>query len=238
MSDVARMVTVPLPGRVVVVVLVVVVVVVPPGMLAGSAGSLPASSSSRSRKPSSSRSMPMRVAGARRHAGVGELLARRWPPARAAAASVSSGLAGAVALERRRWRAAPSRAARRRRVPFTTRSHSPASARAISRSMRGPTRARRCVASSVICWPTIGARLVSNASMNCSRSARSVVADVLNTVRARWKRKTVSMLPSCRKPKPRTCGPWCAVVAGADERDRRHAEHADLLVHVAQVRRS
>src|SRR5262249_30500457 len=40
---------------------VLVVVVPPPGMLAGSAGSLPASISSRSRKPSSSRSMPMRV---------------------------------------------------------------------------------------------------------------------------------------------------------------------------------
>ena len=47
---------------VVLVVVVVVVVVVPPlGVLDGSAGSLPASSSSRSRKPSSSRSMPMRV---------------------------------------------------------------------------------------------------------------------------------------------------------------------------------
>src|SRR5262249_47034866 len=52
-------------GVVVVVVapgLVVLVVVVPPaGTLAGSAGSLPASSSSRSKKPSSSRSMPMRM---------------------------------------------------------------------------------------------------------------------------------------------------------------------------------
>jgi hypothetical protein len=47
---------------VVVLVVTVVVVVVPdPGTLAGSAGSEPASSSVRSKKPSSSRSTPMRV---------------------------------------------------------------------------------------------------------------------------------------------------------------------------------
>src|SRR5262245_6450995 len=51
-------------GIVVVVVVlpgVVVVVVLPPGTLPGSAGSLPASISVRSRKPSSSRSTPARV---------------------------------------------------------------------------------------------------------------------------------------------------------------------------------
>ena len=48
-------------GVVVLVVTVVVVVVTGPGTLAGSAGSEPASSSVRSKKPSSSRSIPMRV---------------------------------------------------------------------------------------------------------------------------------------------------------------------------------
>src|SRR5262245_40523904 len=62
-------VTPPPPGIVVDVVLVLVVpglvvdvvVVPPPGVLAGSAGSLPASTSSVSKKPSSSRSMPTRT---------------------------------------------------------------------------------------------------------------------------------------------------------------------------------
>src|SRR5262245_45070437 len=44
-----------------VVVMVLVVVVPPGGVLDGSAGSLPASISSRSKKPSSSRSMPTRT---------------------------------------------------------------------------------------------------------------------------------------------------------------------------------
>src|SRR5262245_30662578 len=52
------------PGSVLVLVVLDVevdVVVGPPGTLSGSAGSLPASSSSRSRAPSSSRSTPTRV---------------------------------------------------------------------------------------------------------------------------------------------------------------------------------
>ena len=57
----------------------------------------------------------------------------------------------------------------------------------------------------------------------------------LKTV-ALWKRKSVSTLPSCRKPKPRTWSPMEAVVAAVEERHRRHAEHADLLVHVPEVR--
>ena len=47
--------------EVVVLLVVDVVLVVPPGVLDGSAGSLPPSISSRSRKPSSSRSMPTRT---------------------------------------------------------------------------------------------------------------------------------------------------------------------------------
>src|SRR5205809_5386493 len=77
--------------------------------------------------------------------------------------------------------------------------------------MRGPTVAA-LVLVRVICWPTIGARLLSKASTNCSTWRRVVsppfgLNPVLNTV-ALWKRKSVSTLPSCRKPKPRTCGPW------------------------------
>ena len=48
-------------GGDVLVVAVVLVVVVGPGTLAGSAGSEPASSSVRSKNPSSSRSIPIRV---------------------------------------------------------------------------------------------------------------------------------------------------------------------------------
>ena len=49
-------------------------------------------------------------------------------------------------------------------VPFATRSHSPAAARARRRSTRG--RPSRVVRVAVICWPTIGARLLSKASKN------------------------------------------------------------------------
>ena len=54
--------------------------------------------------------------------------------------------------------------------------------------------------------------------------------DRLNT-RALRKRKSVSTLPSWRKPKPRIWSPM-GVVAGPDDRHRRHPEHADLLVQV------
>src|SRR5262249_5318138 len=58
---VAGTVVVVVAGTVVVVVAGTVVVVVVPGTLAGSAGFEPASSSVRSGKPSSSRSMPSRL---------------------------------------------------------------------------------------------------------------------------------------------------------------------------------
>ena len=45
------------------------------------------------------------------------------------------------------------------------------------------------------CWPTIGAKVVSNAMMNASTSRRSWSLAKLKTV-ARKKRKTVSVLPS------------------------------------------
>ena len=79
-------------------------------------------------------------ARARRHAGVGQLLARRVAASARSAASVSGGSA-----PRSLWKVPPptyaaSRAARRRRVPFTTRSHSPASARAIEQVDARPDR--------------------------------------------------------------------------------------------------
>ena len=130
----------------------------PFGRSSGSAGSVPASSSSPSRKPSPSRSMPMRIAGARRHAGVGELLpgrvgerAQRELGDRRRRASVG------LRTGRRRRRGSPRSSPAE--VPFATRSHSPASARAISSVDARIGRRAPLVLVSVICWPTIGARL-------------------------------------------------------------------------------
>ena len=123
-------------------------------------------------------------------------------------------------------------------------------ARAISSVMRGLTTAE-FVLVSVTCWPTIGARSVSNASANCSMSRRTPLpwsplreADGAETERVRLveydgrlkKRKIVSVLPSCRKPKPRTWSPWCGWFNALLNGSSGHPEHADLLIHVAQMR--
>ena len=141
-SDVVRMVTVPLPGS-----------VVGrscsswssswcrPGCCAGSAGSLPGVELVAVEEAVLVAVDADARAVARRHAGVGQLL----PGGRRERAHLG------VGEQRPRWRgrsgtgrtpAAPRRAARRAMVPFTTTSHSPAAARAIRRSMRGPTVAR------------------------------------------------------------------------------------------------
>jgi hypothetical protein len=70
------------------------------------------------------------------------------------------------------------------RLPFTTRSHSFANARLIMSVMRSPT-VDGLLLVSVICWPTIGARSVSNAIMNCSIWSASV--SVRSKRFARWK---------------------------------------------------
>ncbi len=82
--------------------------------------------------------------------------------------------------------------------------------------MRAPT-AAGLAAVSVICWPTMGARLVGNARMNASSCRRwrspsgpsgmPLLSGPLKTSEKLipWtKRNSVSMLPSWRKPKPRT----------------------------------
>jgi hypothetical protein len=88
-------------------------------------------------------------------------------------------------------------------MPWTTTSQAgtAAPARARSRSIRGPATAA-FVGVSVTCRPMIGARFESNAKTNVSTS-RACRDDRLNTVVLK-KRSIVSMLPSCRKPKPRT----------------------------------
>ena len=65
------------------------------------------------------------------------------------------------------------------------------------------------------CWPTIGASPVSKAIRKASTCRRLVsgLLPKLKTLACR-KSKTVSMLPSCRKPKPRTWSPR-KPVAGA-----------------------
>ena len=70
--------------------------------------------------------------------------------------------------------------------------------------MRVPTDAG-LVPVSVIDCPTIGARFESNASTNAS-SCRCSVSFSEKTPEP-WKRKSVSTLPSWRKPKPRTWSP-------------------------------
>ena len=103
--------------------------------------------------------------------------------------------------------------------------------------------AKFAVLVSVTCWPTIGAKSESKARRNCSTCRRvgSPVgeappkAEPLKTVAFR-KRKSVSVLPSCRKPKPRIWGPWNACVQRVVKGHVGHAEHPDLLIGVAQVR--
>ena len=114
-----------------------------------------------------------------------------------------------------------------------------------SRSMRGADvgAARRV---SVTCCPTTGARLLSNASMNCSTSRRCWLLWKPTPVRrsGRCGRRSRSgsgrACRRCRRAGSRSRGsgrPGTAVLSGVIARRRRgHAEHADLLVEVAQVR--
>ena len=161
----------------------------------------------------------------------------------------------------RATRRSPSRARRRR---TRRRRRAPRGGRGACR------RPRRCSCRSVTCWPTMGARFESNASMNGSSWRRVMMPRQLSAGMPGFpgspgcvrvgaalgaktvpptKRKTVSTLPSCKKPKPRTWSPWKLMSlrrrrqttprpARADGQHEgvRHAEHADLLVQVAQVR--
>jgi hypothetical protein len=88
--------------------------------------------------------------------------------------------------------------------------------------MRGPA-TDALVEPSVICCPTTGAMLLSNASMNASTWRRSLSnrkpvprpagGMPENAVPLR-KRNMVSVLPSCRKPKPRIWSPLCPLSPG------------------------
>src|SRR5439155_1564111 len=107
------------------------------------------------------------------------------------------------------------------RMPFTTRSQSPALARTIMRLTRAVTvGSAKVVGVADICWPTIGARPVSKAIRNASTCRRFVsgLLPKLKTLACR-KSKTVSTLPSWRKPKPR-----------AEAVDERRAERREGLV--------
>ena len=86
-------------GDVVVVVAVVLVVVLGPGTLAGSAGSDPASSSVRSKNPSSSRSMPIRVP----LPGGTAVYVSSWPTVPACARRLASPRSGSLARSLWNW---------------------------------------------------------------------------------------------------------------------------------------
>ena len=86
-------------GDVVLVVAVVLVVVLGPGMLAGSAGSEPASSSVRSKNPSSSRSIPIRVP----LPGVTAVYVSSWPTVPACARRLASLSSGSLARSLWNW---------------------------------------------------------------------------------------------------------------------------------------
>src|SRR5437867_8380957 len=86
-------------GDVVLVVAVVLVVVVGPGTLAGSAGSEPASSSVRSKNPSSSRSMPIRVP----LPGGTAVYVSSWPAVPACARRLASPRSGSLARSLWNW---------------------------------------------------------------------------------------------------------------------------------------
>ena len=214
---------------VVLVVTVVVVVVLDPGTLAGSAGSEPVSSSVRSGKPSSSRSMPIRMPDPTGTA----VYVSSCPAVFACARSWASVRSGSPV--RSLWndpappqpepvqtqpRSTPAR------LPLTTASHSAAAARCSINVMRGPTVAPLPLVS-VTCCPTIGPRSESKANMNCSTLRRQAFGDVvpqfvfvvlakpLLKTCALWKRKIASTLPSWRKPKPRTWSPMNVPAAGS-----------------------
>jgi len=86
-------------GDVVLVVAVVLVVVLGPGTLAGSAGSEPASSSVRSKNPSSSRSIPIRVP----LPGVTAVYVSSWPTVPACARRLASLSSGSLARSLWNW---------------------------------------------------------------------------------------------------------------------------------------
>jgi len=86
-------------GDVVLVVAVVLVVVLGPGTLAGSAGSEPASSSVRSKNPSSSRSMPIRVP----LPGGTAVYVSSWPAVPACARRLASPRSGSLARSLWNW---------------------------------------------------------------------------------------------------------------------------------------
>ena len=86
-------------GGNVLVVAVVLVVVLGPGMLAGSAGSEPASSSVRSKNPSSSRSMPIRVP----LPAVTAVYVSSWPTVPACARRLASLRSGSLARSLWNW---------------------------------------------------------------------------------------------------------------------------------------
>jgi hypothetical protein len=212
-----------------VVVVGAVVVVVVPGTLAGSAGFEPASSSVRSGKPSSSRSMPIRMPDPTGTA----VYVSSCPAVFACARSWAS--VRTAPLVRSLWNdPAPPQPepvqtqprCKPERIPLTTTSHSPATARCSINVMRGPT-VPPLVPVSVTSWPTIGARSESKPNMNCSTLRRHTFGEVvpqfafvalakpLLKTCALWKRKIASTLPSWRKPKPRTWSPMNVPDAGS-----------------------
>ena len=124
-------------------------------------------------------------------------------------------------------REGPSRAAGRRRCPSRRRRTRLLRAR-VEQVEAGDDGPRRCWVGQRPRWPTIGAMLLSNARMNAQ--LRSCVVGVEDG--GGVKRSMVSMLPSCRKPKPRTWRPLWALSCSRGTH-RRHAEHADLLPRCA-----
>ena len=137
------------------------------GKLSGSAGSVPQSSSRRSKTPSSSRSTPMRVADSRRHAGEGELLAggRGQVPHR------GRGLRRVrVAVELEVVAADVHRAAR---LAGDVALHDQVAAAGVGRATSRLMRFTNAVVLNVVasidtCWPTAGLSPVSKARRNCS----------------------------------------------------------------------
>ena len=99
--------------------------------------------------------------------------------------------------------------------------------------MRGPA-AAAFGSSRVTCWPTIGFRFVSEASMNCSRFAASVAPERERVGAVEAEERVDAAV--VEEAEAAHLIALVAVVAGAEERDRRHPEHADLLVQVPQVR--
>ena len=99
--------------------------------------------------------------------------------------------------------------------------------------MRGPTVAP-LVLVSVICWPTIGARLESNCEHELLEvlRVRDRVAEHVGAMEAEG-RVDAAVVQEAEAAHLRAL---VAVVPRAHPRDRRHAEHADLLVEVPQVR--